>query len=143
MKEMICTIFGTVGGFFVMLIGGTDAALLTMIILMAVDYISGILVAGVFKNSPKTESGALESKTGFKGLVKKGMCLLIVIVSARLDILMDTHYIRSAVITGFSLNELISIFENAGLMGIPLPKVLLNAIEVLRNKADDRGEPDA
>lgn len=137
MKEMICTIFGTVGGFFIMLIGGTDAVLVTMVILMAIDYISGILVAGVFKNSPKTESGALESKTGFKGLVKKGMCLLMVIVAARLDILMDTHYIRSAVITGFSLNELISITENAGLMGIKLPKPLLNAIELLRKKDDE------
>ncbi len=121
-----------------MLIGGTDAALFTLVILMCVDYISGILVAGVFKNSPKTENGALESKTGFKGLVKKGMCLLIVIVAARLDILMETHYIRSAVITGFSLNELISIVENAGLMGIPLPKPLLNAIELLKKKEDEK-----
>ena len=137
MKEMICTIFGTVGGFFVMLIGGTDAVLFTLIILMAVDYISGILVAGVFKNSPKTENGALESKTGFKGLVKKGMCLLMVIVAARLDILMETHYIRSAVITGFSLNELISIIENAGLMGITLPKALINAIELLKKKEEE------
>lgn len=140
MKEFVCTVFGTVGGFFVMMIGGVDAALFTMITLMIIDYLSWILVAGVFKNSPKTENGALESKTGFKGLVKKGMCLLIVVVAVRLDIIMNTSYIRSAVIIGFSLNELISIVENAGLMGIPLPDVLLNAIELLKKKEGNNAD---
>ena len=103
---------------------------------MAVDYISGILVAGVFKASPKSKSGALSSKVGYKGLCKKGMSLLIVLIAYRLDLLVGTNYIRDAVVIGFCVNELISIVENAGLMGIPLPPILIKTIDVLVNREE-------
>ena len=117
-----------------------DQALVTLIIFMAIDYISGLIVAGVFHNSRKTESGTLESRTGWKGLCRKCMTLLFVLVAYRLDLAIGVDYIRDAVIIGFIANELISIVENAGLMGIPLPAVIANAIDILTQKAEKKGD---
>ena len=89
----------------------------------------------IFHNSRKTENGALESRAGWKGLCRKGVTLLFVLIAYRLDLALGVNYIRNAVIIGFMANELISITENAGLMGIPLPTVIQNAIEVLTRKA--------
>ena len=96
----------------------------------------GLVVAGIFHDSPKTESGTLESKTGWKGLCRKCVTLLFVLIAYRLDLTLGVDYIRDAVIIGFVANELISIVENAGLMGLPLPKVVKNAIDILTKKAD-------
>ncbi len=137
MKEMICAGIGAVGGAIASAFGGWDAALATLIIFMAIDYISGLIVAGVFRNSPKTESGTLESKAGWKGLCRKAVTLLFVLIAYRLDLVIGVNYIRDAVIIGFIANELISIVENAGLMGIPLPAVIENAIDILTKKSDD------
>ena len=102
---------------------------------MAADYITGLLVAGVFKKSPKTETGALESKAGWKGLIKKGVTLLVVLIACRLDVEFGTTYIRDAVVIAFLVNEIVSLVENAGLMGIPIPKPILNAIDMLKKKS--------
>lgn len=135
MKETICTIAGAIisviAGFF----GGWDASIATLLFFMAVDYISGLLV-GATKKSLKTESGGLSSAIGFKGLAKKIGVLLLVLVSARLDIILGTAYIRHGVCVAFMVNELISIVENLGLLGIRLPAVLVNAIEVLQKKTE-------
>lgn len=137
MKTGICTAFGALGSLIAGLFGGWDAALITLIIFMAIDYVTGLAVAGIFKNSTKTDDGGLESKAGWKGLARKGMTLLIVLVACRLDILIDTSYLRDAVCIGFIVNETISIVENAGLMGVPIPKVITNAISVLKNKSGE------
>lgn len=136
MKETICTILGAIGSGIAAVFGGWDAALLTLIIFMAIDYITGLIVAGVFHKSSKSNSGALQSHAGFKGLCKKGAVLLIVLVAARLDITIGTTYIRDAVCIGYIANEAISIVENVGLMGVPMPQVILKAIEVLKNKSE-------
>ena len=136
MKELLCLTVGAAGSAIAGLFGGWDASLLTLIIFMAIDYITGLVVAGVFHNSPKTQNGAIESKAGWKGLCRKCMVLLFVLVAYRLDVLLGAEYIRDAVCIGFILNEIISIVENAGLMGVPIPKVIINAIEVLK---DNRG----
>ena len=114
--------------------GGWSDALITLIVFMSIDYATGLIVAGVFKKSKKSESGALESRAGFKGLCRKGVALLIVLVAVRLDIVMHTSYIKDAVIIAFIANESISIIENAGLMGIPVPSVIAKAIDVLKEK---------
>lgn len=137
MKEAICTGIGAVGGAIAAAFGGWDAALTTLLIFMAVDYISGLIVAGVFHNSKKTESGTLESRAGWKGLCRKAVTLLFVLIAYRLDLVIGVNYIRDAVIIGFIANELISIVENAGLMGVPLPAVIQNAIDILTKKSDD------
>lgn len=133
---------GMIGSFIASLFGGFDAALVTLIIFMTLDYISGIIVAGVFKNSRKTENGALESGAGWKGLCRKGMTLVIVLIAVRLDIVIGTTYIRDAVCIAFIANETISIVENAGLMGVPIPAAITKAIEVLKDKTDKESESE-
>ena len=140
MKEMICTVIGVVGAAIVTLFGGWDAGLTTLLIFMGLDYISGLIVAGVFKNSPKTDTGSLESKAGWKGLCRKCMTLIFVLVAYRLDLVIGTNYIRDAVIIAFIANEVISLTENAGLMGLPLPAVITKTIDILQKKSEKDGE---
>ena len=65
MKEQLCTTVGMVGGFIAALLGGWDTGLQTLMILIGIDYLTGLIVAGVFHKSTKTKNGALESKAGF------------------------------------------------------------------------------
>ena len=141
MKRVICTVVGMVGGFIASLFGGWSTGLVTLLIFMSIDYLSGLIVAGVFHNSPKTGTGTLESRAGWKGLCRKCMTLLFVLIAYRLDLELSTNYIRDAVIIGFMANELISIVENAGLMGIPLPDIITKSIDVLTKKTDKSTEP--
>ena len=140
MKGYVTTAFGVVGGFIASLFGGWDAALTTLVIFMGIDYVTGLIVAGVFHNSGKTESGALESRAGWKGLCRKGMTLLIVLIACRLDLIMNTNFVRDAVVIGYIANETISIVENAGLMALPIPSAITKAIEVLTKKNEKEGE---
>lgn len=140
MKEGICTTIGIIGGGIAALFGGWDAALITLIIFMGIDYITGLIVAGVFHKSEKTPNGALESRAGWKGLCRKGVALLIVLVACRLDLMMGSNFIRDAVVIAFVANETISIIENAGLMGVPVPAAVVRAIEVLKNKVDNQAQ---
>ena len=140
MKNGLCTVIGTVGGFIASLFGGWDTALATLLIFMAVDYVTGLIVAGVFHKSQKTENGALESRAGWKGLCRKGTSLLVVLVAYRLDLVIGSNFVKDATIIAFIANETISIIENAGLMGAPIPAVVVKAIDVLKQKADDSQE---
>ena len=134
LKNGLCTIIGIIGACIANLFGGWTSALTTLVIFMAIDYLSGLAVAGFFRNSTKSSTGGLSSAVGFRGLVKKIMILAIVVVAYRLDLLMNVNYIRNTAIIGFCTNELISIAENAGLMGAPLPPVITKAIDVLNDK---------
>lgn len=140
MREgILYSIIGAVGGFIAMAFGGWSDALITLMIFMSVDYVTGLAVAGIFKKSKKSESGALESRAGFKGICRKGVALLIVLVATRLDVVMKTTYIKDAVIIAFIANESISIIENAGLMGIPIPDVITKAIGILKKESESKG----
>ena len=139
LKITLTTALGIVGGFISALFGGWDTALQTLIIFMAVDYITGLIVAGVFKKSNKTETGALDSKAGWKGLCKKGMTLLIVLIAARLDNMIGSTFIRDAVVIGYIANEGISIIENAGLMGVPIPEAIKKGIDALTSIKQGKG----
>lgn len=138
MKTGILSLIGIVGSGIASLFGGFDAALETLIIFMAVDYITGLIVAGVFHKSEKTENGALESRAGWKGLCRKGVTLLVVLVACRLDLIVGANFIRDAVVIAFIANEAISIVENAGLMGVPVPEVVVRSIEVLKKRNENR-----
>ena len=138
MKTGILSLIGIVGSGVASLFGGFDVALETLIIFMAVDYITGLIVAGVFRKSEKTKNGALESWAGWKGLCRKGVTLLVVLVACRLDLIMGSNFIRDAVVIAFVANETISIVENAGLMGVPVPEVVTRSIEVLKKKNENR-----
>lgn len=139
MKIKICSILGIVGSVIVTALGGWDAGLATLMIFMGADYISGLVIAGVFKKSPKSDTGSLESRAGWKGLCRKCMTLLFVLVAYRIDLVIGVDYIRDAVVIAFLTNELISLVENAGLMGVPIPAVIIKSIEVLKSKAESEG----
>lgn len=134
---MICSIVGAIGSTIAYLFGGWDTSIITLLIFMLIDYVTGLIVAGVFHNSTKTDTGTLESRTCWKGLFRKCMTLLVVIVAVRLDLLIGSSYIRDAVCIAFIANEAISITENAGLMGVPIPKIIINAIDVLKRKKEE------
>lgn len=138
MKMKLLTATGIIGSGIASLFGGWDAALTTLMIFMGVDYVTGLIVAGVFHASSKTDTGTLESHAGWKGLCKKGVSLMVVLVACRLDLVMGSNFIRDAVVIAFIANETISITENAGLMGVPIPTVIMRAIEVLKNKAEEK-----
>ena len=135
-RQNLCLALGVLGGAISTLFGGWSGAMTTLLICMAVDYLTGMVLAGVFRRSGKTESGALSSAAGLKGLTRKGMILLILLISARLDLLLETHFIRDGVCIAFLVNELISILENAGAMGVPIPPPLERAIDLLRRKGE-------
>lgn len=136
LKGIICTVTGVGGAVISCIFGGWSVALTTLCIFMLVDYVTGIIVAGVFRKSDKSASGGLESRAGFKGLMKKGMTLAVVVVAYRLDLMLGTDYIRNIVIIAFTANELISITENAGLMGVPMPTAIVKAIDLLKERGE-------
>lgn len=140
MKRIVCTVIGAVGSGIAALFGGWDTGLVSLLIFMALDYVSGLVVAGVFHRSNKTDTGSLESKAGWKGLCRKCMTLVFVLVAYRLDLVIGTNYIRDAVIIAFIANELISLVENAGLMGVPLPAIIVKAIDILQKKSEESEE---
>lgn len=136
MKATILTITGAVGSGIAYLFGGWNLAIETLLIFMLIDYVSGLIVAGIFHKSTKTDSGALSSQKCWQGLFKKCMTLVFVLVGYRLDLVTGSGstYIRDAICISFLVNETISIIENGKLMGIPIPAALDKAIDLLNNR---------
>lgn len=132
MKETICTVLGMAGSAICWAFGGWDAAMAALLICIGVDYISGSIVALVFHNSSKTETGAYNSGYGLKGLCKKGLMLLFVLVAVQVDRILGAAYVRDAVCIGFCTNEILSIVENLGLAGVPMPQAVVKALEQLQ-----------
>lgn len=123
-------------------LGGWDTALQTLCIFMAIDYLTGIICALIWKKSPKSENGAFESKASIKGLFRKALILVIVFIGVTLDKYSNTNFIRDGIIMFFVANDGLSIVENLGLMGVPLPQFLKNMFEVLKNSADNSAEKE-
>ena len=138
MKDWICAISGMIGGAIAAIFGGWDSALITLLIFMGVDFVTGTVCAAM----GKSEKGKLSSKTSWFGLTKKFCVLLLLVVAVRIDIMLGTTYVRDAVCIGFCCNELLSIMENTTLMGIPYPKAMKNALEVLQEKAGRKDDED-
>ena len=134
MKSSVCTALGFLGGLVSWAFGGWDAAIAALVVCMGVDYLSGSIVALVFHKSTKSESGSYNSIYGIKGLFKKGLMLLFVLVAVQIDTLLGVAYVRDAVCLGFCCNEILSITENLGLAGIPLPQTVTKALEQLQKK---------
>ncbi len=137
----LCGVIGIAGATVAEVLGGWDNVILALIVLMAIDFTLGLICALVFGKSDKSANGALSSTACWRGLAKKVCTLLIVVAAHYVDVLIGAEYIRTAVIIAFCVSELISICENAGLMGILPPgvqKVLDRAIDVLKNKGETR-----
>lgn len=135
-KNTVLAVLAACGTWLTHALGGWDASMQVLIALMVADYVTGILVAAVWHKSTKSASGALDSKAGFKGLLKKCMILVLVMIGVLLDQAMGTEYIRMAVVLFFIGNEGISLLENLGLMGVPYPEFLHRALEALHEQGD-------
>ena len=135
-KNGCLAVFAAVGAFVSTALGGWDASMQVLVALMVADYITGVLLAAVWHKSTKSASGALDSKAGFKGILKKGMILVLVWLGVLLDRAMGTDYIRMMVVLFFVGNEGISLLENLGLMGVPYPEFLHKALEALHDQGD-------
>lgn len=142
MKHIICTVGGIVGGIVAALFGGWTWGLTALVIMMAIDYISGLVVAGVFHTSPKSPNGGLESRACLKGLIRKVFVLLLVAVAHVIDRVLGITFVRDSAAIAFIFYEVISILENAGLMGIKIPKAFRKAIDILRDKAEETEEQE-
>jgi len=135
-KNGVLAAFAFIGSFVANALGGWDASMQVLVALMVADYITGVLVAAVWQRSNKSATGALDSKAGFKGLLKKGVILLLVWIGVLLDTATGANYIRTAVVLFFIGNEGISLLENLGLMGVPYPAFLRKALEALHDQGD-------
>ena len=144
MKNEYCfaTIIGFIGSFFSQLFGGWSTELGTLIIFMVIDFILGICVAAFFHNSDKSNTGALSSGAGFKGLCKKCATLLMILVGYRIDLTLGTDYVKSTCIIAFIVVELISIIENLGLMSVPIPQIIMKSIDILKQKSAEDNNKD-
>ncbi len=136
-KYYILTVIGSIGSVFSYLFGGFDKLLIALIVFMVIDFLSGLILAIVFKNSNKTRNGRLSSEAGIKGLAKKIFILFIVAVGTQLDLVLGVSFVRDGVVISFISMEGLSILENVALAGVPVPKLIKNALEVL-NKKDDK-----
>lgn len=127
MKEFICSLLGTIGYLFIYLVGGWDVALQCLVIAIALDYISGLMKAYINKT--------LSSKIGMRGLIKKLGLLIIVMVGTLVDRTTgNTGAVRTLVIYYFVANEGLSILENLGQAGIPIPQSVKKALKALKNQ---------
>ena len=142
LKNGVFAAAAAVGAFIANELGGWDVLLQVLVGMMAVDYLTGLLIAAIWKKSNKSESGALDSEASFKGLARKCMILLLVYVAVLLDAAIETNYIRAAVIIFYIGNEGLSLLENLCVMGVPHPKFLENVLQVLRDSGD-KGEGES
>lgn len=140
MREMFYTIMVCIGSTLSYFIGGVDTLFIVLCVFLLLDYISGVIVAVVFKNSTKTESGKLNSSISFQGLCKKVYVLVLVGVAHLLDVVLGIDFVRGGVIFAFISNETISLIENASLMGIPIPSALRKALDILKEREEEGHE---
>ncbi|KIP21143.1 Phage-related holin (Lysis protein) [Anoxybacillus ayderensis] len=124
------TVAVTLGAVVGYLFGESTGLLLVLFWMVIIDYGTG-MVAGY------TE-GTLSSKVGFKGIVRKVMIFVMVALAHLVDSALGTkNMFRDATIVFYMANELLSIFENAGRMGVPVPERLTQAVEVLKGKSKE------
>ena len=134
-----CSAIGIVGSIIAQSLGGWDSAVLTLIIFMSIDFATGLACAAFWNKSKKSENGALSSKACWQGIIKKLCTVLLVVCAHYADVLLGCDYIRNAVVIAFCASELISICENAALMGVmpaPVKKIFDKIIDVMKNKGD-------
>jgi len=123
-RGIIATI-GTIVGYF---LGGFDAMLITLLIFIVIDYVTGIMDGVIQKN--------LSSEVGFKGIFKKVLILLMVGIATRLDITLGIEGLRYLVISFYIANEGISILENASILGLPVPNKIQEVLEQLKSEKE-------
>lgn len=135
-KNAVLAALAALGGIAAQALGGWDVLLQVLVGFMSTDYLTGLIVAGCFHRSGKTSGGALSSRAGFLGLMRKCSVLLLVLLAVLLDQAAGSSLIRPAVCVFFIANEGLSVLENLGLMGVPYPRFLRDMLEALRDQGD-------
>ncbi len=136
-SEILAAIGGAIASFFVSM----PPLVWILIAVMSIDYLTG-LITGAMGKSNKTENGYLESHAALKGLLKKSLIILVVLLAALLDQAVSAgagiqfEAVMGATCLWFIASEGLSILENVALMGVPVPKILLKLLEVMRAKGD-------
>lgn len=137
--KTLAAVAGAIAGLF----GGWDLMLRVLLIFMVTDYITGWVVA-ILGNSVKTESGHLDSRISWKGILKKGLALAVVLLGAMLDkAIGENAAFRTMAVWFYIANEGLSILENLALAGVPFPASIKNALEQLREKSDNPPDTEA
>ncbi|MDP4120852.1 MAG: phage holin family protein [Bacillota bacterium] len=135
-KVIISTISGALTALVTAAYGGWSAGLTTLFCFIIVDFVFGLLL-GILNKSSKTATGGLSSSIAFRGICKKIVILLLVFCMYRIDLTIGTAYFKDATIIAFIISEFISIIENAGLIGVPMPAIVTKALDVLNSKMED------
>ena len=133
-KYIIELIISSLGTLIINIIGKPTDELLILLLLMAIDLISGTLVSAVWHKSSKTKSGKLSSRAMFKGIVKKILTLVMVVIAYQLDILLNINIIRYIVIITLIIEEILSIIETITLTGLKVPTIITKALDVLEKE---------
>jgi len=124
--------------FLLRALGGWDAALMLMLMMMGLDLVSGLILS-FQRRSAKTPRGGFDSGAMFLGLTRKLLMLLLVILGTALDSLLGSGICRLCVIGFYSAGEALSVVENAALAGVPFPRGLLASLERYRERLDRAG----
>lgn len=133
MGTTVKVVGGAIGGFIAYWLGGLDTILIALIAMLVIDYISGVLAA--------VHNNEVDSEVGWKGIVKKVFTLLVVAVAFIIEMATQNAFaIREVVIVFFIANEAISLVENAGKIGLPIPEKLTNILTQLKGKGDKNDE---
>ena len=133
--DKILKTLAAIGGAIAGLFGGWDIMLKVLVVVMVIDYITGWIVA-ILGNSVKTETGHLDSNIAWKGLLKKGLALLVVLLGALLDKAVGQSVFRNMIVWFYIANEGLSILENLALAGVPFPTGMKNLLEQMKSKSD-------
>lgn len=128
-------LLGGLVGILSWIFGGFDNLFIGLLVIMVVDYVTGI-IAAVLGKSGKTKNGHLSSKAGFKGILKKLTMLLFVCMAKYAGEMFDIKGLRDMVITFFAVNDCISILENGGRIGVKYPEKLKNILEDLLEREE-------
>lgn len=136
-KYIIELIISSLGTMLINIIGKPTDELKTLLLLMVIDLITGTLVSAVWHKSNKTKSGKLSSRAMFKGIVKKILTLVIVVIAYQLDILLNINIIRHITIITLIIEEIISIIESITLTGFKVPTIISKALDILERRIDN------
>ena len=134
MENIIKYASAGIGAFVSFMFGGWSTLLSILLAFVVIDYVSGFFAAGI--------EGKLNSSTGMKGIAKKVAVFFVVAVAHMMDVALgyDGHILRDATIFFFLANEALSILENAGRIGVPVPGALKKAIDILNEKSEGDGK---
>ncbi|MCR4886316.1 MAG: phage holin family protein [Clostridiales bacterium] len=148
MWKKLVEALAAVGGAIVSFFCGLPPIIWVLLAVMSLDYITGI-ICGLMGKSPKTANGGLESRAAFIGLMKKMLIVFVVLLAALLDRAVamgagiEFDAVAGATCLWFIASEGMSVVENAAAMGVPIPHILLQALELFKGKGGEPPDTDS